>query len=54
MNQITQSKLRAAYLVPYGQLGRKSKLAQDHDGKLAQQFWHLCEKLVSDTKTKEL
>ncbi|POW05391.1 hypothetical protein PSTT_09728 [Puccinia striiformis] len=32
--------LRAAYLVPYGQVGRKSLLAQDRDGKLGQQFWN--------------
>ncbi|KAH9459966.1 hypothetical protein Pst134EB_008177 [Puccinia striiformis f. sp. tritici] len=45
--------LRAAYLVPYGQVGRKSLLAQDHDGKLGQQFWNLCERLMQAAEDKQ-
>ncbi|KAH9812023.1 hypothetical protein DFH28DRAFT_1130264 [Melampsora americana] len=50
--EVEQKNLKAAYLVPYGQVGRKSLLAQDPDGKLGQQFWSLCEKLVADTENK--
>ncbi|OAV96482.1 hypothetical protein, variant [Puccinia triticina 1-1 BBBD Race 1] len=50
--EIESKRLRAAYLVPYGQVGRKSLLAQDHDGKMGQQFWDLCEKLMQEAENK--
>ncbi|KAG0149844.1 hypothetical protein CROQUDRAFT_653134 [Cronartium quercuum f. sp. fusiforme G11] len=48
--EIEEKDLRGAYLVPYGQIGKKSKLAQDLDGKLGQDFWNLCEKLILDSE----
>ncbi|OAV88717.1 hypothetical protein, variant [Puccinia triticina 1-1 BBBD Race 1] len=51
--EIESKRLRAAYLVPYGQVGRKSFLAEDHEGKLGRQFWHLCEKLMQEAENKQ-
>ncbi|PLW12727.1 hypothetical protein PCANC_18151 [Puccinia coronata f. sp. avenae] len=51
--EIEAKGLRAAYLVPYGQVGRKSYLAEDPDGKLGRQFWHLCENLMKAAKEKQ-
>lgn len=51
--EIETKNLRGAYLVPYGQLGRKSKYAQDPDGKLGHALWVLCEKLLADEKKRK-
>ncbi|KAG0152365.1 hypothetical protein CROQUDRAFT_649757 [Cronartium quercuum f. sp. fusiforme G11] len=50
--EVEETNLRGAYLVPYGQVGRKSKFAQDLDGKLGQEFWSLCEKLVTEAEKR--
>lgn len=47
---ICQPITRGAYVVPYGQVGKKSKLGQDPDNKLGQAFWALCEQLVTDSE----
>ncbi|PLW12726.1 hypothetical protein PCANC_18150 [Puccinia coronata f. sp. avenae] len=52
-HEIEDKRLRAAYLVPYGQVGRKSYLAEDSDGKLGGQFWHLCENLMKAAEEKQ-
>ncbi|KAH9811257.1 hypothetical protein DFH28DRAFT_464746 [Melampsora americana] len=51
--EIESKKLKGAYLVPYGQLGRKSEYAQDPDGKLGRALWVLCEKLLADEEKRK-
>ncbi|EGG00774.1 uncharacterized protein MELLADRAFT_39578, partial [Melampsora larici-populina 98AG31] len=51
--EIETKNLRGAYLVPYGQLGRKSRYAQDADGKLGRALWVLCEKLLADEEKRK-
>ncbi|CAH7685870.1 hypothetical protein PPACK8108_LOCUS20465 [Phakopsora pachyrhizi] len=43
---------QAAYLVPVCKVGRKTAAAQDADGKLGQQFWKLCEKLILEDEKR--
>jgi len=49
---IERKRLRAAYLVPYGQVGKKTCVAEDKDGKLGRQFWLLGESLMKDAEDK--
>ncbi|KAA1065344.1 hypothetical protein PGT21_012748 [Puccinia graminis f. sp. tritici] len=51
--EIESKGLRAAYLVPYGQVGRKSLIAEDRGGKLGRQFWDLCERLMQAAEDKQ-
>ncbi|PLW31320.1 hypothetical protein PCASD_13656 [Puccinia coronata f. sp. avenae] len=51
--EVETKRLRAAYLVPYGQVGRKSHLAMDCDGKLGKEFWYLCENLMQNSEEKQ-
>ncbi|KAJ7261264.1 hypothetical protein B0H12DRAFT_1201525 [Mycena haematopus] len=46
--EVEEKDLKAAYLTPYAQIGTPSQRTQDKDGKLAAQFWALCEKLVAE------
>jgi hypothetical protein len=40
-------------LVPYGQVGKKTPLAEDKEGRLGQQFWELCEMLMKAAEDKQ-
>ncbi|EGG00778.1 uncharacterized protein MELLADRAFT_111552 [Melampsora larici-populina 98AG31] len=44
--EIETKNLKSNYIVPYGQIGRKSLYAQDLDGKLGRSLWMLCMKLL--------
>ncbi|MBW0514928.1 hypothetical protein O181_054643 [Austropuccinia psidii MF-1] len=46
--EVTQNNLKGAYIVPYAKVETPSTLAQDPHGKLAAQFWTLCEQLVAE------
>ncbi|KAI8447135.1 hypothetical protein BY996DRAFT_7111969, partial [Phakopsora pachyrhizi] len=50
--EIETKKLKAAYLVPTCQVGKKSTLAEDTNGNLGQQFWKLCEKLIEEDEQR--
>ncbi|MBW0521214.1 hypothetical protein O181_060929 [Austropuccinia psidii MF-1] len=50
--EIETKDLKAAYLVPYGQVAKKSPEAEDIGGRLGQQFWELCETLVQRAEDK--
>lgn len=45
--EVNEKKLKGAYLVPYGKVQTPTKLAQDPDHRLAQEFWSTCESLVA-------
>lgn len=49
---IDRKGLRASYLVPYGQVGKKTCVAEDKDGKLGRQFWLLAESLMKAAEDK--
>ncbi|KAH9811256.1 hypothetical protein DFH28DRAFT_1085079 [Melampsora americana] len=51
--EIEIKNLKGAYLVPYGQVGRKSKYAQDLDGKLGEALWRLCEMVLDVNNHQE-
>ncbi|KAA1106640.1 hypothetical protein PGT21_036764 [Puccinia graminis f. sp. tritici] len=51
--EIELKNLRASYLVPYGQVGKKTPLAEDKEGRLGQQFWRLCEMLMKAAEDKQ-
>jgi len=46
--EVEEKDLKAAYLVPYGKVGKKPSLAEDKDGKLGGAFMDLCEKLIAE------
>ncbi|KAF8191464.1 hypothetical protein K438DRAFT_1830561 [Mycena galopus ATCC 62051] len=50
--EVEEKDLKAAYLTPYAKVSTPSLPAQDKDGKLAAQFWALCEKLVADADSR--
>ncbi|KAF7304933.1 hypothetical protein MKEN_01207600 [Mycena kentingensis (nom. inval.)] len=45
--EVETKDLKAAYLIPTAKVSKPSTQAQDKDGKLAAQFWTLCESLVA-------
>ncbi|KAA1115009.1 hypothetical protein PGT21_029386 [Puccinia graminis f. sp. tritici] len=50
--EVEAKDLRSAYLCPYAKMSKTSKLAQDPEGILGNQFWNFCEALVKE-KVKE-
>lgn len=44
--EVTEKNLKGKYLVPYGKVETPTALGQDESGKLAKEFWTLCESLV--------
>ncbi|KAK7006771.1 hypothetical protein R3P38DRAFT_3036741 [Favolaschia claudopus] len=50
--EVEEKDLKAAYLVPYAKVGTPTMRAQDKDGKLAKEFWSLCETLVAEADAK--
>ncbi|KAK7035787.1 hypothetical protein R3P38DRAFT_606168 [Favolaschia claudopus] len=50
--EVEEKDLKAAYLVPYAKVGTPTTRAQDKDGKLAKEFWSLCETLVAQADPK--
>uniref|UniRef100_A0A0S1MIA7 NAD(P)-binding protein n=1 Tax=Phakopsora pachyrhizi TaxID=170000 RepID=A0A0S1MIA7_PHAPC len=50
--EVETKKLKAAYLVPVCEVGKKSALAEDVDGIMGQKFWKLCEKLIEEDEQR--
>lgn len=51
-SEVRSKQMKAEYLIPFGEIGSKSKLAEDKEGKLGREFWSLCEKLVADADAR--
>ncbi|EGG09078.1 uncharacterized protein MELLADRAFT_71290 [Melampsora larici-populina 98AG31] len=46
--EVRSKQMKAEYLIPFGKIGTKNKLAEDKEGKLGREFWSLCEKLMAE------